>query len=144
MYEQLADANPSHAVTLLAELYDHYQSQADRSRYGLYVSRFFEFGINPGDKVLDIGSGHNPFPFATNLADLSLTNGNIGRAGFPFKYIGGKPVYECSIEQLPFEDQEFGFFGISRGYKNTLFINRLIRWLLLKWMPKFHLPRKRN
>lgn len=113
IYEQLVESHPQHSIALLADLHDRYRAQTDRSRYGLYVSRFFDFGLGTGDRVLDIGSGHNPFPFATHLADLSLTDGQIGRAGVPFERVDGKPVYECSVESMPFEDQEFDFVYCS-------------------------------
>jgi len=112
-YEQLVYAYPQVQVQLLAEIYNQYRPLESQSRYQLYQSRFFEFDIRPGDKVLDIGSGHLPFPYATHLADLSLEEDRIGRAGVPFKHVAGKPVFECSIEDLPFEDEEFDFVYCS-------------------------------
>ncbi|MHB8120730.1 MAG: methyltransferase domain-containing protein [Desulfuromonadaceae bacterium] len=113
-YEQLAEAYPIHAIDILAEALDQYKSlPAEHTRYHLYQARHFDFGIRPSDKVLDIGSGHLPFPFATHLADLALEDGNVGRAGIPFKHLDGKPVYECNIEKLPFADKEFDFVYCS-------------------------------
>ncbi|MGE3550308.1 MAG: TylF/MycF/NovP-related O-methyltransferase [Geobacter sp.] len=109
IYEQLAAAYPQQAVSILAELYDRYRELPDRSRYALYQARIFDFGIMPGDKVLDIGSGHVPFPLATHLSDITLTDHGYGRAGVPFKHVDGKPVFECSVEELPFKDKEFDF-----------------------------------
>lgn len=112
-YEQLIYAYPQVQIELLAEIYDMYHPLESQSRYQLYQSRFFEFGVKSSDKVLDIGSGHLPFPFATHLADLSLEDGKVGRAGVPFKHVDGKPVYECSIEDMPFADKEFDFVYCS-------------------------------
>jgi len=114
LYETLLGRWPSHAVPLLADLYDLYQALPDQeSRYALYQARHIDFKIRPGDKVLDVGSGHLPFPFATHLTDISLQDGSIGRAGTPFKFQDGKPVFECDIEQMPFGDREFDFVYCS-------------------------------
>lgn len=104
---------PEHTVELLALAYKTSQKMPDKSRYALYQSRYFDFAIQPDDKVLDMGSGHIPFPLATHLADISITDHLVGRAGVPFKYVEGKPVYECSIEQTPFKDKEFDFVYCS-------------------------------
>lgn len=119
VYEQIAAGNPDRSIEILAELYDCYQQMPDKSRYALYQQRLFDFGIKPGDKVLDIGSGHIPFPLATHLADLTLTDHHYGRAGTPFKQIDGKPVYECSVESMPFEDKEFDFVYCSHVLEHT-------------------------
>lgn len=93
--------------------YDLIAQQADRSRYHLYQQRVFDFGIKEGDKVLDMGSGHIPFPLATHLADISTTDHSIGRNSALFKFIENKPVFECSVEITPFEDKEFDFVYCS-------------------------------
>ena len=104
---------PEFSTNLLALAYDIAQEMPDKSRYAQYQSRFFDFGIKPGDKVLDMGSGHIPFPLATHLADISLSDHTIGRAGVPFKHVDGKPLYECSVEQTSFADKEFDFVYCS-------------------------------
>lgn len=104
---------PDLGVSFLVLAYRILQNIQDRSRYNLYQARIFDFNIQPGDKVLDIGSGHNPFPKATHLADISLSNNIIGRDGVPFRYVDGKPVYECSVEKTPFSDKEFDFVYCS-------------------------------
>ncbi|GEM_PF-1227785 len=113
IYEQLVTTYPAQSIPLLAEVYEIYQQLPQKDRYNLYQARFFEFGIQPTDKVLDVGSGHLPFPFATHLTDITLENHQYGRAGIPFKHVAGKPVFECNIEHLPFGDQEFDFVYCS-------------------------------
>jgi len=109
IYEQLSLAYPAQSIEILAEVYDQYHQLPSQDRYTLYQSRHYHFGIQPTDKVLDIGSGHIPFKFATHLADIAVDDDTYGRAGVPFKYLDGKPVFECNIEMLPFEDKEFDF-----------------------------------
>ncbi len=113
IYEQLFVAYPAHAVDILAELYDCYKLLPYKDRYNLYQARHYNFGIIPTDKVLDIGSGHLPFPLATHLSDVTFNNNTYGRAGKPFKHIQGKPVYECNVEDMPFQDKEFDFVYCS-------------------------------
>lgn len=121
LYEQLIAVAPGNSTELLAELYAMYQQIPNKgNRYSLYVSRYFDFGIKPGDAVLDIGSGNNPFPLATVLADKTLHDDGYGRAGVPMKFIQGIPVVECSIEQLPFADKEFDFVYCSHVLEHTL------------------------
>lgn len=110
---------PQIATGLLAFTWEIYNSMGSVSRYDLYQKRIFDFGIALEDKVLDIGSGHLPFPLATHLADISLANGNIGRAGAPFKYQDGKPVFECSVENTPFRDKEFDFVYCSHVLEHS-------------------------
>lgn len=120
MYEQLASSFPQHAIDILAELYEAYHQLPDStSRYWLYQGRHFDFNIKPDEKVLDIGSGNIPFPFATHLADLAVHDDMYGRAGVPFKYLEGKPVYECNIENMPFADKEFDFVYCSHVLEHT-------------------------
>ena len=113
LYEQLISIAPDQAVDLLAELYDGYKGLGQRDRYTLYVSRAFDFGIRPGDRVLDIGSGHLPMPLATDLADFAPTDDTYGRNGARLKHVEGKPLHRCSIEDMPFEDKQFDFVYCS-------------------------------
>ena len=66
-----------------------------------------------------MGSGHIPFPLATHLADISVTDGNVGRAGIPFKYVADLPVFECSVETTPFNDKEFDFVYCSHVLEHS-------------------------
>lgn len=119
IYEQLVTAYPEQAINLLSELYDFYQILPNRDRYNLYQSRHYNFGIIPSDKVLDIGSGHIPFPLATHLSDITFADNTYGRGGVPFKHIEGKPVFECNVENLPFADKEFDFVYCSHVLEHT-------------------------
>jgi ubiquinone/menaquinone biosynthesis C-methylase UbiE len=111
---------PVQSVELLAYAYDIVMAMPDKSRYAQYQSRYIDFGIKPGDKVLDMGSGHIPFPLATHLADIALTDDTVGRAGNAFKHVDGKPVYECSMENTPFKDSEFDFVYCSHVLEHVV------------------------
>ncbi len=113
LIEAAVNSMANDSVELLAMAYDISQVMEDKSRYALYQNRFFDFGIKAGDKVLDMGSGHIPFPLATHLADIALEDHAYGRAGTPFKHVDGKPTYECSVESTPFADKEFDFVYCS-------------------------------
>ncbi len=113
VYEFIVDNFPQAAIPVLADLYDKYQQLPNKDRYSLYQARLFDFGIKPGEKVLDVGSGHKPFPFATHLSDISTSDDKYGRAGVPFKYVEGKPVFEFNVEKIPFENKEFDFVYCS-------------------------------
>jgi ubiquinone/menaquinone biosynthesis C-methylase UbiE len=113
IYEQLSIANPGKAIDILSELYDQYMKIPNKDRYSLYQSRFYNFGTKSCDKVLDIGSGNIPFRFATHLVDITIENDDYGRAGMAFKHVDGIPIYECNLEKLPFEDNEFDFVYCS-------------------------------
>ena len=107
------------AIPLLALAYDLFRAQTDRSRYTLYQARAFDFATAQEDKVLDLGSGHAPFPLATHLADISFVDHAIGRGGTPFKHVEGKPCFECAIENTPFEDGEFDFVYCSHVLEHS-------------------------
>ncbi|HET6437338.1 MAG TPA: TylF/MycF/NovP-related O-methyltransferase [Anaeromyxobacter sp.] len=119
LFEQLAQVYPEDALSVLAELHDAYRLLPRRDRYTLYQSRHFDFGIGPADQVLDIGSGHLPFPLATHLADVALEDHRRGRAGVPFRAIEGKPVFQCSVEKMPFADHQFDFVYCSHVLEHT-------------------------
>jgi SAM-dependent methyltransferase len=68
-------------------------------------------GIRAGDKVLDVGCGGVPFAYATHLADLNLADSR-SRFGLPIP-TGARPLYECSVEDMPFGDHEFDFVFCS-------------------------------
>lgn len=108
LFERIAETYPTQEESVLAHLYELYKALPDNeSRYYLYQQRLVDFSVTDQHKVLDIGSGHIPFPLATHLADLDLGNGDLGRAGIPFKTVAGKPVFACNIESTPFAEKEF-------------------------------------
>jgi SAM-dependent methyltransferase len=112
--DELLKKAPEYEIPLLVKAHEIYQAMPDHeTRYSLYQSRHYNFHIPPNAKVLDIGSGHLPFPMATHLADAATEDHNFGRAGAPFKYIEGKPVYSCDVEVMPFADHEFDFIYCS-------------------------------
>jgi len=81
-----------------------------RNRYYSYQKKYIDFNIKEGDKVLDIGSGHDPFPLATHLADF-YEKETIHRAGKLVK--DKRPFIKCNIENTPFKDKEFDFVYCS-------------------------------
>jgi MoaA/NifB/PqqE/SkfB family radical SAM enzyme/SAM-dependent methyltransferase len=113
IYEQLVEVYKVNELDLLSEVHDMYLTLPPDDRYTLYQSRIYDFGILPGDKVLDIGSGNNPFVLATHLADITTSDDAYGRADVPFKYVDGKPVYEVNLESTNFHDKEFDFVYCS-------------------------------
>ncbi len=69
-----------------------------------------DFGIKPGNKVLDIGSGPFPFPLATVLAD-AYTEPTIHRVGKLVR--DSRPFIQCPVEHMPFQDKEIDFVFCS-------------------------------
>ena len=113
LYEELYVLAPQYAVQLLSEAFQLLKRIPNQDRYTLYQSRYFDFEFLPSDKVLDIGSGHLPFPFATHLGEYAIEDDSYGCAGIPFKYVEGKPVIQCNVEKMPFSDKEFDFVYCS-------------------------------
>lgn len=73
-------------------------------------------GIKPGDRVLDIGGGSQPFSRADVVTEPYLESGahRGGRAvAANFKYV------ECFAESLPFADKEFDFAMCRQVLEHT-------------------------
>lgn len=81
-----------------------------RERYFTYQKDYAQFDIRNGEKVLDIGSGGVPFPYATHLADLY--EGDTTHRTEPLKRTH-LPFQVCNIEDLPYKDKEFDFVYCS-------------------------------
>jgi SAM-dependent methyltransferase len=71
-----------------------------------YQQRFLNFQIREGSRVLDIGSGGDPFPYATVLAERYLEPSRHRVAEFR---ANGKPVVVCDIQDLPFASGSFDY-----------------------------------
>jgi hypothetical protein len=113
LYAALAKRHPGDATPVLADAYDQFRALPTRDRYTLYQSRFFTLPVAPGMRVLDVGSGHLPFPLATHLSDITLTDDAKGRAGHPVRHLDGKAVFEFPVESIPFETGFFDFVYCS-------------------------------
>ncbi len=82
----------------------------ERDRFHAYQRQYVAFHFKPGEKVLDIGSGQYPFPYATHLADLYESD-TTHRAEPLVR--GDLPFEVCDIERLPYKDHEFDFVYCS-------------------------------
>lgn len=75
-----------------------------------YQEKHVDFNIRPGDRVLDIGTGGYPFPYATVVADKFLEES-------PFRHedlvTGNKPFVQADIHELGFRDKAFDFVYCS-------------------------------
>jgi len=78
-------------------------------RFG-YQQKLAKFDIEPGQRVLDLGSGGHPFPYATVLVDRYLAPTNHRTDALK---TGGKPLVVADIDHLPFGDQAFDYIYCS-------------------------------
>lgn len=83
--------------------------QPGEKRYP-YQKRFMKHRFQKDEKVLDVGSGGDPLPFATVLADRFIEPSVHRSSEFRSD---GKPVYECDICDMPFGDKEFDYVVAS-------------------------------
>ena len=63
-----------------------------------YQKMFYEFNIQPGSIVLDVGSGGDPFPYATVITDRFI---EPSRHRTDTLATAGKPFFVSAIEYLP-------------------------------------------
>jgi len=75
-----------------------------------YQEHYVNFNIEPGERVLDIGNGGYPFPYANVLVDRFLEKS-------PFRYerlvTENKPFILADIHDLAFRDKSFDFIYCS-------------------------------
>jgi methyltransferase family protein len=71
-----------------------------------YQKRYVNFDLQPGDHVLDIGSGGDPFPYATVLTDRFLEK-SPSRCEPLVR--DTRPFLVADIHELPFRDKGFDF-----------------------------------
>ncbi len=67
-----------------------------------------QLSINPQDRVLDVGGGHNPFPRADVIVDIDLCSGHH-RNGQSICINNNQKIVQADICNLPFKDKEFDF-----------------------------------
>ena len=75
-----------------------------------YQQRYVAFDIEPGQRVLDIGSGGYPFPYATVLADRFVDNSPCRCERL---VTTSTPLVVSDIHELPFGDKSFDFVYCS-------------------------------
>jgi len=75
-----------------------------------YQSRYNNFDIQPGEVVLDVGSGGHPFPLATILAD-SYPGDSPHRSELLVR--DERPFLICDIQNLPFKNKSIDFVCCS-------------------------------
>lgn len=75
-----------------------------------YQRQFVKFDVPAGSQVLDIGSGADPFPLATVLAERYLGPTEHRHTHFKSE---GKPAVVCDIHHLPFKDGVFDYVYCS-------------------------------
>jgi hypothetical protein len=75
-----------------------------------YQKYHFDFNLAPGQKALDIGSGGEPFPYATFLLERHL---NPTQHRYCDVVTNGKPLMVADIENLPFSDNCIDFIYCS-------------------------------
>jgi len=75
-----------------------------------YQVRYVNFDIKPNERVLDIGSGGDPFPLAAILVDRFV---EPSRHRYEQLVTRGKPLVIADIHCLPFRDKCFDFVYCS-------------------------------
>lgn len=71
-----------------------------------FQRRYVNFDIRSGQRVLDIGSGNDPFPHATVLTDRFLEPTRYRHTKFR---ADNKPIVISDVQHLPFADKSFDF-----------------------------------
>lgn len=104
LMKKLVDASPFLIVSKQAR-----KVRLDEPRY-VYQQAFNRFEIKPEQVVVDIGSGHDPFPQATILCDRFLME--TAHRHSPIVR-DGRPLIVADVEALPFKDKSIDFILCS-------------------------------
>ena len=72
------------------------------------LSDIRRWGLKPRDRVLDVGSGHNPHLRADVLCDSEGAQDSQRPASLGI-HIDRRPFYQASAQSLPFPDRSFDF-----------------------------------
>jgi hypothetical protein len=75
-----------------------------------YQRRYLSFDLEPSDIVVDIGSGGEPFPYATHLVDLYPEK---TQHRYNELQTNKKPFIRATIEHLPFKRKSIDFVYCS-------------------------------
>ncbi len=63
--------------------------------------------ILPGEKVLDVGGGHNPFSYAQVVADIDFSSGHHRDGSAIAANQDGRQYIQADLSALPFRDKSF-------------------------------------
>jgi len=87
----------------------HLSPNSEGSRFA-YQSEWVDFGLQGGERLLDVGSGGQPFPYATHLLDRypGTTTHRVDKL-----LKDQRPLTIGTIESLPFADNSFDFIYCS-------------------------------
>ena len=77
-----------------------------------YQKRFVSFGVKTGERVLDIGNGGDPFPYATILMDRFLDPSSTNTRTEAL-VTQNKPFVLADIHDLPFRNKSFDYIYCS-------------------------------
>ncbi len=107
-------------------------------RGGAYAGLYnIDFKIRVGDKVLDVGSGNNPYPLATHLIDMPDTQKQRHNADL---VVGDKELIEgdvCSVLQN-FPDNHFDFCYSSHTFEHIKDLPRALDLISAKCKRGFY------
>lgn len=87
--------------------------------YGWYSGLYLlDFGLGENAKILDIGSGQNPYPPAQVIVD-KYADDDSQRLGKKHVVLPHQTLYVCDAAELPFEDNEFDFVFSSHTLEHV-------------------------